>query len=169
MENISEILNYIGRTNLFNFVIFISVIIFLIIKLDVAGMLEAAKKRVNQNIEDSKNAKSESEKFLKEIEDSVAHIEDEIESIIQKSEKNVRLVGEKILEDAQNTALNLKDNAGKAAEARANLLKNDILKRALDASVEVARDHIMSELRNNPDLHYKLIDESVEALNGVSL
>jgi len=168
MENFGEILNYIGRTNLFNFVIFLAIIIYLVKKIDVEGKLESAKNGVNQNIENSETAKADSEKMLKEIEESVSHLEDEIEAIIKKSENNARLVGDKIIDDAKSAALNLKDNAGKSAEARANLLKNDILKRALNASVEVAKDHIMSELRNNPDLHNKLIDESIDAVGGIS-
>lgn len=169
MENFSEILNYIGRTNLFNFIIFFSIIVFLIKKMDVAGKLEAAKDDISKNIEHSKTVKIDSESVLKEVEDSVAHLEDEIDSIIKKSEENARLVGDKIIEDAHGLVANMRDGVNKAAEARAALLKNDILSRALNASIEVAKDHIMSELRNNPDLHYKLIDESVDALSGVSL
>ena len=51
-------------------------------------------------------------------------------------------------------------------ENKSALLKNDILKRASEASIEVARNHIVNELNNNYDLHQKLIDESLEALNS---
>ncbi len=169
MENFGEILNYIGRTNLFNFVIFLSIIIFLVKKIDVSGKLESAKNGIAQNIEDSKTAKSESESILKEVEKSVENLEEEIDLIIKKSESNARLVGDKILEDAQNAANGVKDNSLKLAEARAGLLKNDILKRAAKASVEVAKGHILSELGRNPDLHNKLIDESIDALDEVVL
>ena len=167
MENFGEILNYIGRTNLFNFLIFLSIIIFLVKKIDVSGKLESAKNGIAQNIENSKTAKSDSESLLKEVEKSVENLEEEIEAIIKKSENNARLVGDKILEDARSLALSVKDNSVKSAEARAGHLKNDILKRAMKASVEVAKDHILSELGRNSDLHNRLIDESIDALDGV--
>lgn len=169
MESISEILNYIGRTNLFNFVIFLAIIIFVCKKIDVAGRLEAAKRSVVDNIENSKAVKSDSEFTLKAIEESVAHIEEEIDEIIKKAEDNAQMVGGKILEDADKSVENIKYNLKKTADARAGLLRNDIMRRASAASVEVARNHIINELRNNPELHNKLIDESVEAINGVEI
>lgn len=169
MESISEIINYIGRTNLFNFVIFLAIIIFVCKKINVTGKLEAAKKDVVNNIENSKTAKSDSESTLKAIEESVAHIEEEIDEIIKKAEENARMVGGKILEDAEKSVENIKYNSKKAADARAGLIRNDIMRRASAASVDVAKNHIINELRNNPELHNKLIDESVEAINGVEI
>ncbi len=169
MCSIGEIFNFIGRTNLFNFAIFLGVIIWVCKKINVSGKLEDARGSVVDNIENSKTAKSDSEEELKKIEESVAHIEEEIDEIIKKAETNAKMVGDKILADAGIVCGNIKENTEKAVEARAGLLKNDILRRASVASIEVAKNHIIDELRNNPDLHNKLIDESVEAINGVAV
>ncbi len=163
---LGSVLDYISRTNLFNFVIFLSVLIFLFKKIDVVGMLENMKNAVIENIEASKTSKSESETHLKEIEEKVSHVEEEIDGIIKKSEQNAKLVGEKIIEDANHTVESIKDNSKKLVENKSALLKNDILKRASEASIEVARNHIVNELNNNYDLHQRLIDESLEALNS---
>ena len=163
---LGSVLDYISRTNLFNFVIFLSILIFLFKKIDVVGMLENMKNAVIENIEASKTSKSESETHLKEIQEKVSHIEEEIDGIIKKSEQNAKLVGEKIIEDANHTVESIKDNSKKLVENKSALLKNDILKRASEASIEVARNHIVNELNNNYDLHQKLIDESLEALNS---
>ena len=163
---LGSVLDYISKTNLFNFIIFLSILIFLFKKIDVVGMLENMKNAVIENIEASKTSKSESETHLKEIEEKVSHIEEEIDGIIKKSEQNAKLVGEKIIEDANHTVESIKDNSKKLVENKSALLKNDILKRASEASIEVARNHIVNELNNNYDLHQKLIDESLEALNS---
>ena len=163
---LGSVLDYISRTNLFNFVIFLSILIFLFKKIDVVGMLENMKNAVIENIEASKTSKSESETHLKEIEEKVSHIEEEIDGIIKKSEQNAKLVGEKIIEDANHTVESIKDNSKKLVENKSALLKNDILKRASEASIEVARNHIVNELNNNYDLHQRLINESLEALNS---
>ena len=163
---LGSVLDYISRTNLFNFVIFLSILIFLFKKIDVVGMLDNMKNVVIENIEASKTSKSESETHLKKIEEKVSHIEEEIDGIIKKSEQNAKLVGEKIIEDANHTVESIKDNSKKLVENKSALLKNDILKRASEASIEVARNHIVNELNNNYDLHQKLIDESLEALNS---
>ena len=163
---LGSVLDYISRTNLFNFVIFLSVLIFLFKKVNVIGMLENMKNAVVENIEASKTSKTESETQLKEIEEKVSHIEEEIDGIIKKSEQNAKLVGEKIIDDANHTVSSIKDNSKKLVENKSALLKNDILKRASQASIEVARNHIVNELNNNYDLHQRLIDESLEALNS---
>lgn len=163
---LGSVLDYISRTNLFNFVIFLSVLIFLFKKVDVVGMLENMRNAVVENIEASKTSKTESETQLKEIEEKVSHIEEEIDGIIKKSEQNAKLVGEKIIDDANHTVSSIKDNSKKLVENKSALLKNDILKRASQASIEVARNHIVNELNNNYDLHQRLIDESLEALNS---
>ena len=163
---LGSVLDYISRTNLFNFVIFLSILIFLFKKIDVVGMLDNMKNVVIENIESSKTSKSESETHLKEIQEKVSHIEEEIDGIIKKSEQNAKLVGEKIIQDANHTVESIKDNSKKLVENKSALLKNDILRRASEASIEVARNHIVNELNNNYDLHQKLIDESLEALNS---
>ena len=163
---LGSVLDYISKTNLFNFIIFLSILIFLFKKIDVVGMLENMKNAVIENIEASKTSKSESETHLKEIQEKVSHIEEEIDGIIKKSEQHAKLVGEKIIEDANHTVESIKDNSKKLVENKSALLKNDILRRASEASIEVARNHIVNELNNNYDLHQKLIDESLEALNS---
>ena len=167
MESIRLIWEYIGRTNLFNFIIFLSVFILIWKMANLGDMLERAKQSVIDHIEESKSKKADSEEHLKQIEETVSHLGEEIEGLIKKSEDNAKLVGEKILQDAGNMAEGIRDNARKVVENKSALLKNDILRRASQASIDVARNHIINELRDNDGLHQKLIDESIEAINGL--
>ena len=164
-----EIINYIARTNLFNFVIFISIILYLAHKMDVKGKLEQSKETVNNVIEESKTVKADSESRLSSIEESMTHIEEEIESILAKSEENAKLVGEKIVQDAEKNVLVIRDNASKAIENSRMILKNDLIKKATLASVEVAKSKILHELYHNQGLHDQLIEESINAIEGVQL
>ncbi|MCM1004080.1 MAG: hypothetical protein NC408_07050 [Candidatus Gastranaerophilales bacterium] len=164
-----EIVSYIARTNLFNFIIFLSIIIYLAAKMDVRGKLEASRETVESEIEESKTVKAESETRLTAIEESMAHIEEEIESILTKSEENAKLVGEKIVQDAEKNVIVIRDNAGKAIENSRMILKNDLIKKAALASVEVAKSQILNELNANQGLHDKLIEESINAIEGVQL
>ncbi len=169
MENFIIFLDYIARTNLFNFVIFLSIIIFLLKKMNLSAKLEVQQTFVKESIVESESVKVQSEERLSSIEDSMAHIEEEIDSILEKSEENAKLVGTKILEDAQKTALVIQENTDKALDNSRMILKNELLKRASLASVEVAKNHIVNELSWNQGLHDKLIDESIEAIEGAGL
>lgn len=169
MEMFKEIIDYIARTNLFNFAIFLSIIIFLVKKINVSAKLDEAKEAVKDEIFSSESAKVQSEEKLSSIEESMAHIEEEISAIIEKSEENAKLVGEKILEDAQKTALTIQENAQKAMDNSRVLLKNELLRRASLASIEIAKTHLINELSWNQGLHDKLIDESIDSIVGVEL
>lgn len=164
-----EIINYIARTNLFNFAIFLSIILFLVHKMDINSKLEQSRVEVGAVIEESKSVKAESETRLNSIEESMSHIEEEIESILIKSEENAKLVGAKILEDAEKTAIVVRENAEKAIENSRMILKNELIKKATLASVEVAKSQILNELNQNQGLHDRLIEESINAIEGVQL
>lgn len=166
MENLNEIIAYIARTNLFNFIIFAGIIAFIVCKLNVKSKMEAAVKDVEVSINDSEAAKSASEEKLSDIEKSMERLSEEIDSIMKKSEDNATLIGENIAAETQNTVDTMHENMQKAIENNLVVMKNDILRRAALASVEVARAHITKELEKNPDLHSKLINESIEAIEG---
>ena len=50
MENLQLYIDYIGRTNLFNFIIFASIIVFLIKKIDIASLLEKNQNSIKDDI-----------------------------------------------------------------------------------------------------------------------
>ena len=168
MEFLNTFIDYIARTNLFNFVIFASIIIFLIKKINVTSLLEKEQVAVKDSIVESESAKFQSETKLSTIEDSIANIEDDIDAIINASEDNAELVGEKLVSSAQKTALIIKDNTEKSIENNRTILKNELIKRASLASIEVAKSHIINELKENDELHTKLINESIEALEIIN-
>ena len=162
------ILDYIARTNLFNFIIFASIIAYFFFKLEIMEGLEKGKQSVAENINNSESAKTDSEAKLQKIEDMISHIQDEVDAIIKQSQENAALVGDKILYDAEKSAEIIKENAEKLVENKTSLVRNDIMRRASLASVEVAKGQIIKELADNSDLHNKLIDESIEAINEVN-
>ena len=166
---LESFLDYIARTNLFNFIIFAGIITYLFFKLDFIGALDSGKDFVAEHIEDSKNAKTESEAKLKAAEEKIANIENEVSDIISASEANAKLIGEKIMSDMNISLESIKNNLEKLVESKTALLKNDILKRASAASVELAKNQIIKELDNNKELHEKLIDDSVDAIERVDL
>ena len=149
-----------------NFVVFSTIIIFVMTRIvNTSSLIETAQKSVVDEIYASENVKVESETKLSKVEESMAHIEEEIESILSKSEQNAKLVGEKILIDADKSIQILQDNTAKSIENSQVLLKNDLIKRVSLASVEVAKKQILQELNNNQGLHDRLIDESLESID----
>lgn len=165
-----NILPFASRAVLANFILFGGIICFVMFKFaNAPAQIEKMQDEIAESIENSKNTKAESETKLSAIEESLTHIEEEIDSILKDSEVNAKLVGDKILDEAQKTALIIQENSGKAIENSRRLLKNELIKRASLASVEVAKARIMEELNKNSELHDRLIDESINLIEGISI
>ena len=169
MDILNQILDYIARTNLFNFVIFAIIIALIVKKLDVKSKIKTSVDDVKASIDNSEQTKAESEQKLDSVEKSMERLSDEIDAIILQSEENAALVGKKIHEETDKSLEQIKQNTQNTIENNQVALKNDILKRASMASVEVAKAHIIEELKKNPALHEKLIDESVDRIEGAEI
>ena len=166
---LKDFVSFSSRAVLSNFIVFVLVIVFVMRQaVHPKAILEKEQTIIETQINDSEAAKAESEVRLTQIEESMANIEKEIDEILSKSEENALLVGEKILKDAEKTALVIKENTTKAIENSKTLLKNELLRKASLVSIEIAKSHIIEQLRVNADLHNKLIDESVEAIKEVN-
>ena len=160
------VLDYIARTNLFNFIIFAAVFALIFWKVDLIGGLEKSRQAIAEKIEDSEIKKADAEAGLQTIEDKASCLASTISDLIITSEENANLVGQKIISDANDTANNIKSGVLKLTENKAALLKNDIMRRVSLAVVDIAKSHILKELTGNNELHGRLIDESIEAING---
>ena len=160
-----DILSPTARAVLSNFIVFVAIIVFVLRQaVHPKAMLEQMQTAVENEIKTSETIKGESEKRLSAIQKSSENVKKEIDDIIEKSKENAQLVGTKILKEADETAFCVKDNAEKTIENNMVLLKNDLIRRASLASVEIAKKQIIKELSNNETLHEKLIDESIEAM-----
>ncbi|MCQ2753446.1 MAG: ATP synthase F0 subunit B [bacterium] len=157
------------KSNLANFVSLVLCFVIVSIFIKPGKVLETSVNNVATTVENSETAKTDSETKLSAIEESLAHVGEEIDEIVKKSEENANLVGEKLLNEAKIASSIIEENTEKAIENSRVVLKNELLKRASIASIEVAKSHIIDELNNNQDLHNKFIDESLEAIEGVEL
>lgn len=160
-----NMLSFNARAVLANFIVFAMIIGFVLRQaVHPKAILEQAQTVVENEIKDSITAKEESDEKLATTQKEARGVKKGINAILKKSEENAQLVGAKIIEDAKKTALVIQDNTEKSIETNLALLKNDILKRASLASIEIAKNQILNELNNNSELHDKLIDESIEAI-----
>lgn len=153
-----------------NFIIFAGILYFVIFRMvNAPEQINKMQKDIAETIETSETAKMESEEKLNNIEESLTHIGEEIDAILSSSNENAKLIGKKILDDAQSTVLVIQENSEKTIENNRELLKNELLKRASLASIEVAKSYILDELEKNPELHDRMIDESIEKIEGTEL
>ena len=163
------ILSYTSRAVLANFIVF-ATIIFIISKVAIKPneLLEKAQKDIEQSIKKSEQVKLDSQEQLSSTQERIKNIEVEVEEIIKNSKETAQNAGAKILDDANKIAISTKEDIKKTIQNNQYLTKNDIVRRTSGALIEIAKTNIINELNKNPQLHEKLIDDSIQAisLNG---
>ena len=164
-----QIWNNILTSNLFNFVVMLFVLGWIIKKFDIAGLLEKGRKSIEDNIQTSKDVKKESLDKLYETQEKTKEIDEKVFEILNKADKNATIVGEKLVDDAKRQAVEFDKALQKTIDGNIKALNLNLSNKTAEASIKLAKKHIEKELENNKDLHMKFINESIDALNGVKL
>lgn len=168
-ETLLHIWHKILVSNLFNFVVMVCLISWMIKKFDIAGKLEQGRKAIEDKIANSKLAKEQAIEELFETQSKSEAIDAEAFEILEKAEKNAVIVGEKLVEDAKKQVEEFDKNTKKTVETNIKSLKISLTNRTANTAIQLAQKHIKDELKSNKDLHLRFINESIEALNGVEL
>ena len=89
--------------------------------------------------------------------------------IFKAAEENAKVMGEKLIAEANSQKDVIKENSKKAIDANIKSVKNDILKETAEEAMKLAEEHIKSELERDPNLHQKYIYESIDAIDGIGV
>jgi len=172
MENIIHIVSHIWNvfvtSNAFNFAVFIAIFALIFKRFNLSAIIVAAQNKVADMIDDAKKARAAAKLELFEAEKSTANLYNELQSIIHDAEKSAKVIGEKIIEDAHKLVENIEQNTVKVIDAESKMLISKLTKTASKASVEVAKSHVAKALEQNPNLHDKYINESIDSLDKLN-
>ena len=169
MENLIEIWKQICESNLFNFVVMVLLLAWLVKKFDLGAKIEAGRKKIESNIAESETVKEENLKKLYEVQEASTKIDEEMLKVFSSAEEKARFVGEKLLEEGKIQAESIKENSKKTIDANVKTVKNEIIKETAEEAMKLAEQHIKSTLESDPNLHQKFIWESIDAIDGIGV
>lgn len=155
------------ESNLFNFVLMLVLLNYILKKVNISDKLEQGRKCIEDKINNSKLAKELALKELFELQEKTKTVAKEAQEILLKSDANAVMVGEKIVEDAQKQALDFGKNLDKIIESNQKSVQNNLTEKTAQSAIKIAQEYIENKLENDKSLHIKFINESIEALNGV--
>jgi F-type H+-transporting ATPase subunit b len=163
----SHLLEYIFESNIINFLIVFSFIVYLMVKFNLVGVIENKKNQIIKAIEDSKAKVETSKAELAESKNKVKNIDTEKNQIINEAQKVAKTLSEQIEEDAlkKKEAIELKSE--KTIEGEKQKAIKDVSIKVADAAFEVAKQHIIQSLDNKKQL--ELIDEFINNLEEIKV
>lgn len=168
MEQVLHMWNKIVMSNTFNFVIFVAILVYVFKKINIGNLITSLQTKIKQIIEAAKSFLGQAVLDFKKAEDEVKNVPQDVKKMISDAENTAEILSKKILEDANKQVQTIEKNAQKLVEAEEKKLSAQILQKTSKASVEIAKDHIKNVLNNNPNLHEKYINESIDALDRLN-
>jgi F0F1-type ATP synthase membrane subunit b/b' len=169
LEKLAYIWTQILQSNLFNFVLMICLLGWIIKKFDISAKLEEGRKHIEDRIALSKLEKENAIKTLFETQSDSKNVDKKVFDILERADKNATIVGEKLVQDGEKQAGEFSKNLQKTIKTNAEALKLDLTVKTAQTAIELAKNYIEDELKNDKSLHIKFINESIEALSGVEL
>ena len=169
MHIILKIWNDILISNLFNFILMLLFLGWIIKKFKIADVLEAGRKSVEDRITSAKLKKENAVNELFEVQEHGIDVQKESLDIINKSAKNAVLVGEKLVEDALNQSKTFSESTKKAISTSAEKIRINLTNDTAAKALNIAKLHIEKQLENDRSLHMKYINESIDSLKEVDL
>ena len=154
----------IVESNTFNFAILLIIFAVLAEKLHISDAIEKMKQEIVTTIENAKQERENAKSELLSAEKSIENIEDEIKSRLQDASKRAEDISSKIMANTEEQIRSIENNIQKAIETEEKTISADAINQTLQKSVQLAEKHIKKQLKENPELHNKFIEESIGAL-----
>ena len=158
MNELANFWNIIVESNTFNFAVLLLIFAILYKKLNISNTVEKIKQDVINTINNAKTEKENAKNKLMEAEKSIEHIDEEIKQKLSEASIKGDDIAKQILANTNEKVDLIEKNISRVISAE---------EKTLDASIELAKQHIKSLLKDNMDLHNKFIDESIDSIDRV--
>lgn len=165
----AEFWNLIVQSNTFNFAILVIIIAVVFAKIDLPGIIEKIKNDVARAIENAKQEKENAEKDLKTAQKTAANTDNEVAQQLKTAENNAQNLSQGIMKNTELQIENIKSNILKVINAEEKSLSAKLTQDTVNNSIELAKQNIINKLNENPGLHNKFIDDSINEIDRVQL
>lgn len=167
MNELANFWNIIVKSNTFNFAVLLLIFAILFKKLNVSALVEKIKQDIINTINNAKAERENAKNKLYDAQKSIEHIEEEIKQRLDEASLRGEGIAKQIAANADEQVKLIKKNISRVINAEEKTLSAKITEKTLKASIELAKQHIKNTLVNNPELHNKFIDESIDNIDRV--
>ena len=168
--NMNELLNFwnlIVESNTFNFVVLILIFAILFKKINLADTIEKIRLDIVNTIDNAKKEQENAKNKLAGAQKAIEHIDEDIKSRLKEASQRAEGISKQISENTDAQVKLIEKNIERVISADEKTLSAKMSEKTLKSSVALAQEHIKNMLENNPELHKKYIDESIENLDKV--
>lgn len=122
-------------------------------------------KDTTDTINNSIETRKEALRNLDDAKSEYARVPQEAKTLKQTAENTLKSLEQKASEDTEKAKLTITNNSEKAINNEASKLISELTKETAEKSISIALTDIQSKLQNDPSLHDKLIENSIDTLD----
>lgn len=167
MNELANFWTLIVESNTFNFAVLLIIFAVLFKKLNISSGIEKIKQEIINTINNAKNERENAKNKLLDAEKSIEHINEDIKQRLDDATQRGEGIARQILSNTEEQVQLIEKNISRVISAEEKTLSAQMTAKTLQASVELAKQHIKNSIANNPELHNKFIDESIENIDKV--
>lgn len=165
----SDFLHLLLQSNIFNFILVVSIIVYLVRKFNLKQKIEKLSNEIKSYVDESENEKLDAEKELKNINDKIAKLPSEIDNINRSADNSVKSLSEKIRIETESQKQDILNNAERLLNLETKKFKSKLVGILSEKSVELVQQNTINQLNSNRDLHKKYIDNAISELDRINL
>ncbi len=169
MDNIISLFEYLAKSNTINFLIMAYILYWIVKKIDIKSMFEKSVKNIQDSIKQSETEKENSKNLLQDAKNTMDKLPKQIEEIEKFNEQKTETFKKQLEESSDAAIKNISKNIEKVFAIEEKKISNEITSETVSGSIEQSKQNIIEMLKNKPELHYKLIEKSLDELDRVQL
>ena len=164
-----EFLKQLAESNTINFIIMLVILAVIVVKLNLKTSLNSSVEHVETTIKNSDTAKQDSELTLSKSKTAIEKLPQDIKNLEKEAELKADVFKAQIEETAQKEILGFQKSIDRALSIEEKKISNLLQGKTIISSIETAKNNICTALSQNPQLHEKFIEESLDELEKVKL
>lgn len=165
----AEIWHLIIHSNIVNFLIVLALICWLFSKINLGQKIDSVRENIKNYVDASSNEKINAEKDLETIKEKITHLPEEIDEIQKSAKNSIESIGKKFESEIQSQMVDIENNAKRIMALETKKFKSKLTGALTEASINLAKENAVSQLKNDRNLHDKYIYEAIDELDKVNL
>src|ERR1051325_57302 len=134
-----------------NLALFIALMVYVLMKADIRGAFRARGESIKAELEKARTERDAALAKLKEIEERLAGLTEQVSSISQRSKVETEAERKRIAQSTQEEIAKLTTQAQREIENAGKVAKNDLKSFAAEQSVRMAEELIKRDIRPEDD------------------
>jgi len=147
-----------------NLGLFIALMVYVLLKADLRGAFRARGESIKAELEKARSERDAALAKLKEVEERLAGMNDQVAAINQRSKAEVEAERQRIAQSTQEEIAKLTTQAQREIENAAKAAKNELKNFAAEQSIRMAEELIKRDMRPEDDA--RLMMHNVEEMGA---